>query len=284
MKKWIISALVSSICVMGFADNINSQLTTVNKDGSVEINTNALTSLTNAKAQDIDHHQKQRSAILTANGLRVGQQFGFAMELKYLQKKLEKASGALNQIFNFNFILSYANQGSPAVNILPPVLLSAQNYVEGQGQQAISIANDHYTLYRQASLVTVVPSWRDYLIQAIPIPENVPNAYLPHDSDEQTIWRDAVDKGVKLGVQQAVNEMNYRINLLDRDYNGMLTYLRLLDAGKVSSPYIAYTHQSVVGNSQAMSVNQDVYRITSHSKLITNPNRWKFLGQEKIKP
>jgi len=281
MKKLIIGSIISAGCATGIA-NVNSQLT-VDHNGRMSVSANAISTLKKATAQKTDNHTTARSTILRTYGLRVGQQYGFAMQLENLQDKLADASGGLNDIFNFNFILSYANENSPAINILPPVLLKASNYVESHGGQSISISNEHYTLYKQASLVTVVPTWRDYLIKAIPMPQEVTDAFLPHDSLEKSIWSEAIDTGFTLGVKQADEEMNYRINLLDRDFNGMVTYLKLLQAGKVSSPYVAYSHQSVVGNGESMSVNQDMFRITTNSKLITNPNQWKFLSQEKIK-
>jgi defect-in-organelle-trafficking protein DotC len=280
MRKLFLATLLSASCLTGFAD-IDAQVS-VDEDGRAVISANAINNLKNAKAEKFNAEVKNRNRILRYHGLQVGQQYGFALQLEHLQDALDTSTGSLNDIFNFNFILSYANEGSPAVNILPPVLLKAQNYIESQGGQSISIAHEHFTLFRQASLVTVVPTWRDYLIKAIPMPQEIPNAYLPHDELEQTIWQEAIDSGLILGIKQADEEMTYRINLLDRDFNGMLTYLRLQDAGKVTSPYVAYAHQSVVGNGQAMSVNQDVYRITSKSKLIINPNKWDFQPQDKI--
>jgi defect-in-organelle-trafficking protein DotC len=168
------------------------------------------------------------------------------------------------------------------VNILPPVLLKANNYILDEGGRAIVISKHHYRLYSQAKLVTVVPSWSDYLISSIPAPKPVVKAYLPHNDNEKVVWSSGIQHGWLLGIKQANQEMDYRINRLNRDYNGMITYLKLLDEGKVSAPYIAYTHQSVIGNNEAMSVNQNVYRITSNAKLVVNPKNWKFVSQEKI--
>ncbi len=280
--KLLVSTLIGLSATASFAD-LNSQLTTSTNNGQVTINANALSVLQGSEATKIDHHLVKREMILRSYGLRVGQQFGYGQQLQYLQSKIEKKNGELNKIFNFKFILSYANENSPAINILPPVLLKAQNFVQNENGQAILISDQHYTLYSQARLVTVVPTWRDYLIHAIPKPQEVTQGFLPHDASEQKVWAKSLEDGWKLGIHQGNEEMEYRINRLSRDYNGMVTYLKLLNEGKVSAPYVAYTHQSVVGNGEAMSVNQNVFRITTQSQLITNPKQWKFLSQEKIK-
>lgn len=277
-------------CVLGASTLIVANSAQANEDhavtfnhGQVVIESNAYPVLAQAYSQGQNQQVSQRAILLKAYALRVGQQYGYAKQLQYLQDAILKQSAALDQIFNFNFILSYANNDSPAINVLPPVLLKAKDFVQDHNGQAISIADVHYTLYTQAQLVTSVPSWRNYLIQAIPKPETLVDGLLPHDSDEQATWQKALYQGWALGIHQGDEEMSYRIRLLNRDYNGMLTYLTLLEAHKVLPPYVAYSKQAIVGDDQAMSVNQSTYRISANAKLVTNPkNNWQFLNQKDL--
>ena len=238
--------------------------------------------LTDMKAYPVDEHVTRRDTMLKSLGVRSGMQFGYQKQLINLQDKISKQSNYLDQIFNFNFILSYANKNSPAINLLPPVMLIADNYVQSNNSKMVTISKVNYQIFSQASLVSVVPSWKDYLIKEIPQPEAITGNLLPHDSHEQVVWKDAIKLGWKLGIKQANQEMDYRINSLNRDYNGMLLYVKLLQLGKVVSPYVAYSHQSVVGDKENMSVNQNIYRITNDSALVLNPNKWKFQTESSI--
>jgi defect-in-organelle-trafficking protein DotC len=162
------------------------------------------------------------------------------------------------------------------------VILKSNNYVQGDYQsKSITISDQYYQLYANARLVTVVPSWRSYLIHPVSAPEKIASWLLPHDSSEQLVWKDAFNAGWGLGVKQANQEMNYRISLLNRDFNGMLTYLRLYAENKVSSPFIAYSQNSVSANNSKteMSVNNHIYRITTPAQLNSNPTDWAFKPQ-----
>lgn len=283
------------VSINSYADTSNITQETLTYDqGQLSINNNAFSTLSHAMAGDKSSqttHVTQRLMILKSIALRVGQQYGYAKQLEYLQQQINGKSSSLDQVFNFNFVLSYANQDSPAINIVPPVILKASNYIDQEtrtgkkdkkGVESISIADVHYTIYQNAYFVTTVPSWRDYLIKEIPAPQVVSDAILPKDQSESSAWQSNLDLGWKLGIKQANQEMDYRINQLSRDFNGMILYLKLYKQGKVNAPMVAYMKQSVVGNDDSMSVNQQIYRLTSKSALITNPNKWKFTPQQTL--
>ena len=280
------------VSINSYADTSNITQETLTYDqGQLSINNNAFSTLSYAMAGDKSSqksHVTQRLMILKSIALRVGQQYGYAKQLEYLQQQINGKSSSLDQVFNFNFVLSYANQDSPAINIVPPVILKASNYINQdvqkgkKGVESISIADVHYTIYQNAHFVTTVPSWRDYLIKEIPAPQVVSDTILPKDQSESSAWQSNLELGWKLGIKQANQEMDYRINQLSRDFNGMILYLKLYKQGKVNAPMVAYMKQSVVGNDDSMSVNQQIYRLTSKSALITNPNQWKFTPQKTI--
>ncbi|MBK2125657.1 type IV secretory system conjugative DNA transfer family protein [Fangia hongkongensis] len=288
--------LTGALCVSGlvvatntYADSSNITRQTVDyTQGQINVSNNAFNTLSYAMAEESSserNHITQRLMMLKSIALRVGQQYGYAKQLEHLQHQINNKSASLDQIFNFNFILSYANYNRPAINILPPVILKANRYIDQSNQRGIdtiSISDVHYSIYSNARFVTTVPSWRDYLIKEIPAPEVVSDRILPKDANESLAWQSNLKLGWKLGIQQANQEMEYRINQLSRDYNGMILYLKLYKQGKVNAPDVAYMKQSVVGDNDSMSVNQQIYRLTAQSTLVTNPNQWKFTPQKTL--
>ncbi|WP_203249726.1 type IV secretory system conjugative DNA transfer family protein [Cysteiniphilum marinum] len=295
-KRCVLSIVVCSGVMhssMGFASGESnrgntSKLTseTVSyTQGQVEINDNAFNSLSYAKASDStaqNNHTTMRLMALKSIALRIGQQYGYAKQLQYLQDQITSKAPSLDQVFNFNFILSYANRDSPAINIVPPVILKASDFVQQDNLASITIADVHYVIYRNVQIVTTVPSWRDYLIKAIAVPEVVSDSILPKDDNESQAWQQNIQLGWQLGIKQANQEMTYRINQLSRDFNGMVLYLMLYRQGKVNAPDVAYLKQSVVGDGSSMSVNQQVYRLKTQSEFISDPTQWSFTPQTSL--
>ncbi len=282
----VLGVLLSGV---SFADSSNtSSITraTVNYDqGQITVNDNAFNALSHAMAADTteqSNHVTQRLMILKSIALRLGQQYGYAKQLEYLQDQIQAKASSLDQVFNFNFILSYANRGSPAINVVPPVILKVSDFVQQDNLTSITIADVHYVIYRNVHFVTTVPSWRDYLVKEIPKPEGVSDSILPKDANESKGWQQNIDLGWSLGIKQANQEMEYRINQLSRDFNGMVLYLKLYRQGKVNAPVVAYLKQSVVGDGSSMSVNQQIYRLKAQPELISDPKQWKFTPQKAI--
>ena len=256
------------------------QETLIKTNGKTEIRPEAYHKLLNATASDKKEMPSHRDVALQNNALRVSQQYGYADQLHFLQKTLEATHTSLSQIFNFQWLLGYVSHDAPVVNLLPPVILASKNYVQGDTGTVITISDQYYQLYAPARLATIVPSWRDYLLYPIPLPEELPTWLLPHNKKEQSLWKITFQQGWQLGVKQANEEMRYRINRLNRDFNGMLTYLCLYEENKVSSPFVAYSQNTIEGDHTAMSVNNKVYRITIPAKLNKDVNHWRFQPQD----
>lgn len=275
----MISFIYAGLCGISQADEMY-QAAVQQNDGQVVIKNNAYAAMLNATGTSKENLPSARDMGIKSNGLRSGQQFGYADQLQYLQDCIQQKSASLDKIFNFKWLLGYASEGSPVVNVLPPVILKSHNYVQGGNKgRSITISDQYYQLYANARLVTVMPDWRDYLIHPIPAPEKIASWLLPQDSSEQGVWKTSFNAGWGLGVKQADEEMSYRISLLNRDFNGMLTYLRLYAEDKVSSPFVAYSQKSVSGDQTKMSINNRIYRITTPASLNTNPDDWKFQSQ-----
>ena len=55
----------------------------------------------------------------------------------------------------------------------------------------------------------------------------------------------------------------------------MVLYRRLLAQGMITSPQVAKAELGVTGNANQIRINDEVMRITAHSALQPNSNKWK---------
>jgi hypothetical protein len=104
MRKFIMGSIISAGCVTGFA-NVNNQLT-VDHNGRMSVSANAISTLKKATAQKTDNHTTARSTILRTYGLRVGQQYGFAMQLENLALTLISPNRAQNDQLEVQLFLA----------------------------------------------------------------------------------------------------------------------------------------------------------------------------------
>lgn len=214
----------------------------------------------------------------------VGAQAGCAKRTEQLEYLLNQLDQALDRVYNFNvWMLPH--------NVLPPVLVQAQQSVNLVDSQTMRIAGRTYHIYKGAKFVSNPPHWRyDYLLRdASHVTHNLPKSLvadlLPKNPKEQVVWKESVQEGWQCGIEQARN--NFMVNLHDlaRDLNGMLLYRQLLAKGMVSAPYVAYTDLGVTGDEHTLHVRDQVLRITSLPTLQHDINAWEtIIMNEEKKP
>jgi defect-in-organelle-trafficking protein DotC len=250
-------------------------------DGNAVIDQGAYHDMMKIKSDGDIKPASIRDKAVKDEAMRLGIQYGYAKELGRLQKVVLENTKFLDQTFNFKALMSYANQNAPAINILPPVILRTNDYVTSDGSgQRISISNEYYQLYSNARIVTVAPTWRNYLVKSIPQPSEPSKYLLPRNTIESSEWAKGFAYGWDLGLKQADTELEFRVQTLSRDYLGMQQYLILWKKHKVSSAFVAYNRQNITGNANEMSVNNQVYQISTPAKLNLNTKDWKF-GEQK---
>ena len=255
----------------------------VEHNGSVRIKANAYESMQNIQATKFVPATPESKAI-KSEAVRIGAQYGFADESQRLQKEVETKVSQLDKIYDFGAVMQYANPNSAVINLLPPVIVLSNNYVQsGQDGRYLKISNNLYRIVRNAKIVTATPSWRDYLIMPVYAPNQPVKSLLPKNAAEKKIWKAGFKLGWGIGVKQADAEMTTRVHRLGRDFNGMLNYLILYKKGQVSSPYVAYKNTPVIGGKKEVSINNQIYQITAPAQLNTNVQSWQVTPEEKIK-
>jgi len=201
----------------------------------------------------------------TATGL--GAKGGLAWRSNIINKTLIKDQSHLDSIFNFNQLLLQHN-------VLPPVLVESSNNLNLDNDKAIRLNSKTYRIIKQARFVTAPPTWRTYLTMNY-LPPSVPDStLLPKTKEEASAWNEFLTQGWEQGISQANDIFRSNLDRLQRDVLGMILYKKLLAQHMVSAPFVANTNLGVTGDKDEMHINDQVLRITSESKLMTDSSKW----------
>lgn len=209
-----------------------------------------------------------RVKTLEDTAMSLSAQGGLIWESDQINGHLQKDKWYLESLYNFNgMMLSHG--------VLPPVLEEGDNTLNQDDPNTIRVADKNYKIVAQARFATTPPNWRDYLWMSFPKPD-VPSSFLlPRSAEERKIWAKAVREGWSKGVDQADNIFQQNMARLNRDYQGMILYRKLLEEHMISAPYVSRTELGITGDGSDMRVNDQVLRITDLPKLQTDPHDWK---------
>ena len=215
-----------------------------------------------------------RLKAIQATALSLGAKGALAWRAQHLNQTLTQDASILDHIYDFNQLLLRHN-------VLPPVIVEANNDVKLSDSDTIHLANKVYKLVQPARFVTTPPTWRNYLWLSYTKPPVPSEGLLPTTQIEANVWNEYLKKGWKQGLGQANSIFKANQNRLRRDFAGMVLYKKLLVQKMVSAPMVAKANLGITGDSKELHVNDVVMRITDHSSLQTNSDKWQpFLTKD----
>ncbi len=204
-----------------------------------------------------------------------GTQSGLAWQARSLNMMLNRYEYKLNTIFNFNFLIL----GS---EVLPPILVEGSCRFEHADEDTIVTSDRVYRIIQMPKLITVSPTWKQYLVINIQKPETPNRSLLPKTTEEKVIWNEAVRKGWFEGMEQANQIFELNLNKLLRDFNGMVLYHKLLVQNIVTPPYLSEAENGIVGGDNELRINERLLRISTTAKFNFNGESWKPVGVHKM--
>lgn len=211
-----------------------------------------------------------RVKALEDTALSLAAQGGLASQSKQINTRLDRDKWYLETVYNFNgMMLSHG--------VLPPVLVQGDFSLNLADPNTIRVADKTYKIIQQARFATTPPNWRDYLWMSFSKPELPHKFLMPKNSNESKIWRKAIRTGWQKGIEQAANIFQQNLARLKRDYQGMILYRKLLEEKMINAPFVSRTELGVTGDGSDMRINDQVLRITEHSKLQTDSSGWKAI-------
>lgn len=199
--------------------------------------------------------------------LAYGAQSGLHWKSKQITAYLNAHSDELDKIFNFNSLLMKHN-------VLPPVVAQYGKTYSLENDSSVRISDKELKMVKPARFVTVAPSWRDYIHIEYAAPDDPPESLLPETAKEEAIWREAIELGWELGVDQANAIFQNALSQLSLDFEGMILYHVLHIQNMISAPYTETTNLGVTGDNQGLRLNDKIITIEKPSVLNPQTQQW----------
>nr|MDD2749164.1 type IV secretory system conjugative DNA transfer family protein [Acidithiobacillus sp.] len=207
--------------------------------------------------------------------LSLGAQAGLYVEGKKLDDWLLTRAPQLDKTYDFRRLVYPASlhvQGRlTGTSLLPPIVEFSHDFTRLEGPDTLHVSRSFYRITNQARFSTVVPNWREYLIQGWSKPDvqSVPRVLLPENAKERKTWIAAVQRGFVLGKAQAITNFHTSLARLQRDFLGMVLYRKLEMQGKIGAPVLAHANEGNVVSAQGRDL-----RIHSEDLRITRLPAW----------
>lgn len=254
----LIPLLLGSISINAYAEEILYSLDDLKASNIASIQ----------KAQNLDKISDLRANALKEIALEMGVSSGLAAQFKVYEMALENKSAELDRQYNFEALKLSAG-------VLPPVLSQGFSNYEKESDDVVQISDKNFKIEKPAQIVSVYPTWRDYLKFDFK-PARLPSQnFMPKTRGEKALWDRTVKEGWEEGVRQADVVFQNAFGQLNRDYEGMILYKQLLANGAITPAIVATANLGVTGDGTQMSVNHRVMTITNHATFQTDRSRWK---------
>ena len=214
-----------------------------------------------------------RDEAIREGAVSYGARAGLAWRTFEIQNELQKSGRYLDKIYNFRQLLIPAPSG---FLIEPPIVTASMNAVliENDGMQA-AVSDQIYNIVNNAKIVSTARTWRTYLEREWREAEPPPNILRPENDQERALWMKLVVKGWEEGVKQANEIFESDLNLLTRDFRGMIRYRSLLAQNMISPPYALQVDRGVTGGGNEMRIGDRAVQITGIPELITGHEQWQ---------
>jgi defect-in-organelle-trafficking protein DotC len=203
----------------------------------------------------------------------IGARGGLASAGARISKWLESRADTLDAKFPFGILL--LRDG-----VLPAVVTESRDLVsQDRGQDSIRYGKLQYRMVEQARFVTVTPTWRDYLYAGLPSSaERVTlpaSGLLPRDSDEKSVWTEAVRRCWSDGEAQAKAIEDLNFNRFERDYAGMTRFRILVQRGVITAPVVSTQIAEAIRKAGELTLDDVTKRITTQpdfdGRIISRP-------------
>ena len=164
------------------------------------------------------------------------------------------------------------------VVIMPPILAKAGASMRIDKGDTATTAKTTYEMLEPAKYVSVIPTWRDFMMtDGFPEPEKPNPALLPKTLEERALWREAVRESWARGMEEADHLYADNASRMVRSYRGamlyhLLTAQHLLSRVQISSSELGLSKSS---HGNRLNIGQKVYRITKPSAFILKPQKNK---------
>lgn len=209
-----------------------------------------------------------RYKAIRQEALRLGAQTGLAYRYTMIMEYMQKKEPQLNVAFNFS---GFVKDGRL---LIPAIQETKNNFAMDYEKGEAVITRLKYTVDEEARIVSVVPTWRDYLWQQYAYPEKPHPSLRPRTKEEVLAWKESLDAGWLAGVSQADSIYDDRIASLTKAVEGRHLYT-LLESKKAFTPAaLKVVENKITFNGRTMNVGEVIYSIEAPANY-TQASEWK---------
>ena len=219
-----------------------------------------------------DFVDKARLSMIRAQAMATGIAFGARQFLAENTELLRQRAKVLDQL-DFG-LLAFAP------HTLPPVVVEADDFYEQEDDRSAHQVRRMYRIVRDARIVYQYPSWRDYLrfeVSDVDIPSMDLRLKTPR---EKATWREFAAKGVKIGRQTALAELEMGLAEMVRDYEGMLRALYLDRLGMLRLSRYEVLRNNAVVTDKALNMDDRILHLAEDDVFVAPPSRWRVFVRE----
>lgn len=190
--------------------------------------------------------------------LRQGATSGLSWRYTMILDQLEQNEGTLERVFNFAPFLEDGRVLVPAV-----ARTEAIQSFDDDGYTEVLAS---FTIREEARIVSVAPTFRDYLYREYQPPSPPHPMLLPKNSEEQAAWKAAIMEGWELGVEQADQVFSDNLYQLQRAVEGRINYRAMLAMGYIEPASVQVTDVGVTFNGRTLNVGESFVQIKTEAR------------------
>ena len=217
-----------------------------------------------------------RQAAQKKAALSWGAQTGYARRTALRDRWLEKHAEDLDRIFTFRPFLA-GNE-----HVLLPSVDSGRRAFRLEDPLAADSTLVSYRVQEPARIVSIPPTFRDYLILSPGMPKKVNPLLLPKNDRERKDWKKWTERGWKTGERLSDRAFLIGTRRLVRAIEGRLRFYELALAGQVERPTWSRSPAATLRTGKVLEIGDTVLRITRPARF-TTADKWKPLSVEEGK-
>jgi defect-in-organelle-trafficking protein DotC len=211
-----------------------------------------------------------RQAAQKKAALSWGAQTGYSKRTALRNRWLRRHAEDLDRIFTFRPFLA-GNE-----HVLLPSVDSGRRGFKLEDPDAADSTLVSYRIHERARVISIPPTFRDYLILAPGVPKKVNPLLLPKNSREKKAWKKWTDEGWRTGERLSDRAFMIGTRRLVRAIEGRLRFYELALAGQIERPIWALSPAATLRTGEVLEIGDTVLRITRPERF-TSANKWKPL-------
>ena len=221
---------------------------------------------------------ERRAAAMRTSAIGYGARAGLARRSWELQVMLDRHGPQLSNIYRFGDLLLTRD----GFEVLPPVAAESRRAfrLARDGAQAAA-ARRVLRIVVPERIVSAAPTWRDYLVRSWAPAEAPVSVLFPRTDAERRRWRAWIEEGWALGRALADDIFASDLDLLNRDFEGIVLWRRLHLARMAGAPVVEARSAAVSGGGDVMRIGETFARLGPPVRLNPRVSEWRVLVEDR---